>query len=85
MHITYPISTLTLSMDPVIVHIRKDLRNSADPATQKTFQRFFKEEVQYYGVKVPTVRKIAQKYWKDIKVMGKKEIFPLGSSSRRPL
>ena len=64
-------------MDPVIVHIRKDLRNSADPAAQKTFQRFFKEEVQYYGVKVPIVRKIARKYWKEIKVKNKKEIFSL--------
>jgi len=64
-------------MDPVIAHIRKELKNSADPATQKTFQRFFKEEIQYYGVKVPTVSKIARKYWKEIKVRDKKEIFSL--------
>jgi len=64
-------------MDPVIIHIRKDLRNSADPTTRKTFQRFFKEEVKYYGVNVPTVRKIARKYWNEIKVRDKKEIFLL--------
>ena len=64
-------------MDPVIAHIRKDLKASADPATRKTFQRFFKEEVKYYGVKVPTVRKIARKYWNEIKVRDKKEIFSL--------
>jgi len=64
-------------MDPVIAYIRKDLRISADPATRKTFQRFFKEEIKYYGVKVPIVRKIARKYWKDIKVRDKKEIFSL--------
>jgi 3-methyladenine DNA glycosylase AlkD len=64
-------------MDPVIARIRKELKNSADPATRKTFQRFFKEEIQYYGVKVPTVSKIARKYWKEIKVRDKKEIFSL--------
>ncbi len=64
-------------MDPVITLIRNDLINSADPATQKTFQRFFKEEVRYYGVKVPAVGKIAKRYWKEIKVRNKKEIFSL--------
>ena len=64
-------------MDPVITLIRNDLINSADPATQKIFQRFFKEEVRYYGVKVPAVGKIAKKYWKEIKVRDKKEIFSL--------
>jgi 3-methyladenine DNA glycosylase AlkD len=64
-------------MDPVIANIRKDLRTSADPATQASFQRFFKEEVKYYGVKVPTVVKIAKKYWGEIKFLEKKEIFSL--------
>jgi 3-methyladenine DNA glycosylase AlkD len=65
------------SMDPVIVHIRKDLKGNADPATQKSFQRFFREAVKYYGVKVPTVGKIAQKHWKEIKSRDKREIFRL--------
>jgi len=64
-------------MDPVIANIRKDLRTSADPATQASFQRFFKEEVKYYGIKVPTVVKIAKKYWVEIKFLEKKEIFSL--------
>jgi 3-methyladenine DNA glycosylase AlkD len=64
-------------MDPVISQIRQDLKNSADPDTQKSFQKFFKEEVQYYGVKTATVAKIAQKYWKGIKSRDKKEIFKL--------
>jgi 3-methyladenine DNA glycosylase AlkD len=64
-------------MDPVIAHIRKDLKASADPATQKTFQRFFKEKVKYYGVKMPTVGKIARKYWNEVKLRHKREIFSL--------
>jgi 3-methyladenine DNA glycosylase AlkD len=61
--------------DSVIAQIRQELKESADPATQKTFQRFFKEGVNSYGVKVPTVTKIARKYWKEIKSRGKQQIF----------
>jgi len=64
-------------MDPVITHIRKELKESADPQTQKNIPRFFKEDVRYYGVKVPTVVKIAKKYWKEVRTRDKKEIFSL--------
>jgi 3-methyladenine DNA glycosylase AlkD len=64
-------------MDPVILQIRQDLRDSADPGTQKSFQRFFREEVQYYGVKTAAVGKIAKKYWKQINKRDKSEIFQL--------
>ncbi len=64
-------------MDPVISLIRQDLKDSADPDTKKGFHRFFREDVQYYGVKTATVDKIAQKYWKDIKSRDKNEIFQL--------
>ena len=64
-------------MDPVIARIRKDLKVSADPAIRASFQRFFKDEITYYGVKVPVVRKIAKKYWTEVKSLEKKEIFSL--------
>jgi len=64
-------------MDPVIVKIRKDLKENADPKTQQNFQRFFKEEVKYYGVKTGPVVKVAKKYWNEIKSKDKKEIFSL--------
>jgi hypothetical protein len=64
-------------MDPVITHVRKELKESADPQTQKNIPHFFKEDVRYYGVKVPTVVKIAKKYWKEVRTRDKKEIFSL--------
>ncbi len=64
-------------MDPVIARIRNDLKVSADPAIRASFQRFFKDEITYYGVKVPVVRKIAKKYWTEVKSLEKKEIFSL--------
>ena len=48
-------------MSTILAQLRRDLTANADPQTQKTFQRFFKEQVKYYGVKTPTVGKIAMK------------------------
>jgi 3-methyladenine DNA glycosylase AlkD len=64
-------------MNQLIERVREELKASADEKTKKTFQRFFKEEVTYYGVKTGTVGKIAKKYWNEVKSLGKKEIFSL--------
>jgi 3-methyladenine DNA glycosylase AlkD len=64
-------------MDPVVARIREELKSNADPATQKSFQRFFKEEVRYYGVKTGPVVKIANKYWEEVRTRDKQEIFSL--------
>lgn len=64
-------------MDPVIAQIRQELKESADPQTQKNFPRFFKEDIEHYGVKVPTVTRIAKKYWKEVESRDKNEIFRL--------
>ncbi len=56
-------------MSAILAQLRKDLAANADPQTQKTFQRFFKEQVKYYGVKTPTVGKIAKNYWKQVKTL----------------
>jgi len=64
-------------MDPVIAAIRRDLKDNIDPKTRANFPRFFKGEILYYGVKVPTVVRIAKKYWKEVQVRDKQEIFSL--------
>ncbi len=64
-------------MNPIIVEIREELKASADEKTQKSFQRFFKEKVTYYGVKTGTVDKIAKKYWSEVKPCSKQEVFSL--------
>jgi 3-methyladenine DNA glycosylase AlkD len=61
-------------MNQIIQQIQQELRVNADPQTKKTFQRFFKEQITYYGVKTATVKKIAKKYLKDIKPLKKQEI-----------
>ena len=65
------------TMNDVLAQLREDLKSNVDEKTRKSFQRFFKEEVKYYGVKTPTVGKIAKKYWTQVKVLDKKMIFNL--------
>ncbi len=64
-------------MDPVILQIRQELENYADPEIRKTSQRFFREEIRCYGMKTATVTAIAKKYWKEVKSRTKSEIFTL--------
>ena len=64
-------------MHSILAQIREDLKSSTDVQTQKSFQRFFKEQVKYYGVKTETVGKIAKKYWTQVQNLDKKTIFAL--------
>jgi len=64
-------------MTSVLAQIRADLKATTDTKTQKSFQRFFKEQVKYYGVKTETVGKIAKKYWPKVKTLEKQRILGL--------
>ncbi len=57
--------------------VRRELKANIDKKYKQNFQRFFKEDIVCYGVKTPLVRKIAKKYFKDIKNLDKKDIFIL--------
>ncbi len=64
-------------MSNLLEQIRTDLKAATDLKTQQSFQRFFKEQVKYYGVKTETVGKIAKKYWPQVKDLSKQAIFGL--------
>ncbi len=61
----------------VLVAVRQELLQSIDEKTRECAQRFFKEEVKFHGVKSALVKKIATKYFREIKDRDKKEIFSL--------
>jgi 3-methyladenine DNA glycosylase AlkD len=63
--------------EKIIANIRQELRENIDNDYRKQSFRFFKEEVKIVGVKIPIVRKIAKKYFEQIKNLKKKEIFNL--------
>ena len=64
-------------MNNILAEIRSDLKANTDEKTRQSFQRFFKEQVKYYGVKTETVGKIAKKHWVAVKGLGKQAIFKL--------
>ncbi len=64
-------------MSEILERVREDLKTNADEKTRQSFQRFFKENVTYYGVKTPVVGKIAKKHWSTVKQLSKPEIFRL--------
>ena len=61
----------------VLTAVRQELVLNIDEKTRDSAQRFFKEEVKFHGVKSAIVRKIAAKYFREIKSIDKKEIFSL--------
>ena len=64
-------------MDDIIEKIRNQLEESIDIKTKENSQRFFKEKIDYYGVKVPIVNKISKDSFKEIEAFDKAEIFKL--------
>ena len=61
----------------VLTTVRQELMKEIDEKTKESAQRFFKEPVKFYGVKSAQVKKIATKYFREIKGRDKSEIFAL--------
>jgi 3-methyladenine DNA glycosylase AlkD len=51
----------------VLTAVRQELLQSIDEKARESTQRFFKEEVKVHGVKSAQVKKIAAKYFREIK------------------
>ena len=64
-------------MEEVIDLLREDLIKNSNEKARIAGQRYFKEEIKSYGVKNPIVHKLSKSYFKEIKSLGKKEIFNL--------
>jgi len=64
-------------MKNIILKLRKKLKKNSDAKTRESFQRFFKEEVKFYGVRAGLVSKISKESFGEIKELSKKEIFSL--------
>jgi len=61
----------------IIMRLQARLIENIDEKTQSTYQRFFKEQVLYHGVKMGVVNKLAAEYYKQINHLAKGEIFAL--------
>jgi 3-methyladenine DNA glycosylase AlkD len=61
----------------VLAAVRKELNNLVDEKTAGQYKCFFKEDVKFYGVKNGLVEKMAGIYFKEVKPLGKQEVFNL--------
>lgn len=68
---------MTGIMENIIIDIRKRLLNSADEKTKTTAQGYFKEKINFYGVKTAVVTEISKEYFKRIEMKPTSEIFKL--------
>jgi 3-methyladenine DNA glycosylase AlkD len=64
-------------MNPILKKVQDLLHSAVDPKAKESLQRFFKSEIQLYGVRSPLVKKIAKDCFKEIKSLPKTEIFAL--------
>ncbi len=65
------------SMDHILRKIKQDLLTNIDEGAQKSFPRFFRNEVKFYGVKSGIVRKIAKESFKNFDSSKKEVVFVL--------
>jgi 3-methyladenine DNA glycosylase AlkD len=61
----------------VLAAMRQELMKEIDEKTKESAQRFFKEPVKFHGVKSAQVKKIATKFFREMKGRDKSEIFAL--------
>jgi len=64
-------------LSAIVEKIRIELQQAVDPATKDGYKRYFKEEVNFYGLKAASVHAIARKYWNEVKLLKKGQIFAL--------
>ncbi len=61
----------------ILEKVRQEFKINIDEQYKKNYQRWFKESILCYGVKTPIVRKIAKKYFRQIKSLDKNQVFIL--------
>ena len=67
-------------MNDIIARVRRELREASDEKTRETGQRYFKEDVNLYGIRSKTVIEIARANFILVKARSKKEILCLCDS-----
>ena len=61
----------------ILTEIRQALRDSVDEKTLASGDRYFKEEVKLYGVRIPVVNEIGRIAFEKVRGLSKQEIFEL--------
>lgn len=61
----------------ILKAVQQELKANVEEKYRDNNQEYFKEKISCYGVRTAVVRKIAKKYFKQIRHLDKKQIFAL--------
>ncbi|RYZ21157.1 MAG: DNA alkylation repair protein [Chitinophagaceae bacterium] len=64
-------------MNALLRALREDLAARTNPRNQEGAQRFFKESIRSYGIRMADVRLLAREYFRELKASTKEEVFAL--------
>jgi len=64
-------------MEDIVKQIRAELLQNVDPVYREGAQNYFKEGIVLHGVRLPVVRTISAKYYRQVRGLEKSEIFAL--------
>ena len=64
-------------MQAIISIARDKLKENSDDKTVSSAQKFFKEKIKFYGVKVPVVHNISKELYTSVENLTKEEIFTI--------
>jgi hypothetical protein len=56
-----------MPIDSMLGEIRKELQRLCSPAGAATARRFFKEEIDVYGIGAPQIKKLEQGVYRQVK------------------
>lgn len=63
--------------DQVIVRIREEIAANVDRHTKESARRFFREEVNFHGIRTAVVRDISKRYYQEVRDLENTEVFAL--------
>jgi 3-methyladenine DNA glycosylase AlkD len=61
----------------IVAAVKREFEAAADPKYRESIQRFFKEEIEVYGVRTADARRISQEYFRKVKHLPKREVFEI--------
>ena len=64
---------------PILKGVKQELKQHIDPEYRDGERRFFKEAIKNFGVRLPERRKIAAKFWPEVKNFNKAKLFALAN------
>jgi 3-methyladenine DNA glycosylase AlkD len=66
-----------MTKNEIVAAIKREFEAAADPKYRESIQRFFKEEIEVYGVRTADARRISQEHFKKVKHLPKHEVFEI--------